>query len=79
MERSVPSACIEAGPHTRAGVVDCVATATLPSGDTGSTSKRPATGARYLIERAVSSANSTEEAVRDGRPMCSTNVLNQNE
>jgi hypothetical protein len=25
--------------------------------------------ARHLIERAVWSANSTEEAVRDGRPM----------
>ena len=36
--------------------------------------------ARHLIERAVWSATSTEEAVRDGRPLpFNPNVFNQND
>ncbi len=36
--------------------------------------------ARHLIERAVWSANSTEEAVRDGRPLpVNPNVFKQND
>jgi hypothetical protein len=36
--------------------------------------------ARHLIERAVWSATSTEEAVRDGRPLpFNRNVFNQND
>ena len=36
--------------------------------------------ARYLIERAVWSANSTEEAVRDGRPLWfNPNAFKQND
>jgi hypothetical protein len=36
--------------------------------------------ARHLIEQAVWSANSTEEAVRDGRPLWfNPNLFNQND